>query len=1185
MKSKRFLSALLALTIMVTSAFLPTINVVAESSSSTAAEEAGNAPETSTNVSAAQPAENEAGNSESGADTNGENSSGTQNVAEVNGTQYTSLQAAIDAADSGAAVTLICDLEERGTETEANLGEYFVQILSKNITIDFGGKIFKGSFYLNSESTVKFVNGTITTLEGNKSSGIESVGGSIELTDMTVFSSARHAVRVKGGSAVINSGTYETQGTGTNHTLNISHGSTVTVNGGTFIGNRGYSTSGGNAVMIQDVASDVIINGGIFKNASGVEGCICAAAGLLITGGSFDTWTYNNYLAEAYTASKLADGTFSVIKTADAVAKVGEVYYATLQAAIDAVSENGTVTLLCDITPTEQLLINKSLTLDLGEYTITGNSAEAVLRIYAPVYNTTIDVTIDATTGGVVNTGSGYAIYAGEDIDGGTDSERTNLTVEGGNYSTNGSDCIRQIMGLCTVNDGTYKSSFSRTVLNGKQWYGSEFKINGGSFYGFNPACVSVWTGFNGNDYTNFYHQHDIIAEGKTAEFKDGWYTVVVGANVPKVEAKSLCYPSVASAIHAIIEMNDVANLGTITLLADDTLTTDDVKLAMDYGFSFILGEYTLTLSAGYELYDTVIDGNRSVAKIRKTLEAEVNGTKYEFLADAIDAASDGDTVTLLDNLTIDDIIKITKSITIYLNGKTITVEYSGSRPVQINTDSVSLTIDGTAEGSTVLAPNGLVQIDADNVTLTVNGGYYFGGTDINAAPTCVKAIFKQNTGANGNITLNNVNVDTGSYVFDCATGASNVTLLVSGGEYTSCKGSKSDYLFGTLSGGGMTFENVKITSDFAGGIYAQGGTAVLTDCTFTVRGTNAASAVTAAYGAVVTINGGSFSSTAYGVQILNSGATVNINGTTEVSGTKGAVGIASKASVTSTLTISDGKFTGGIEVVSAKGTNNITITGGMFDIDAWNDKVYPGYISDGYHSTEADSEEYYLVEVCTGADAVEENIVDATCTENGSYDSVVYCSVCGEELSRGTITIDALGHTADTAVPENIVEATPAVPGTYDEVVYCSVCGDELERTEGVEFLHENGFATKVFVARWYDEDKGMYQFWIFAGIDTLEYEKVGFIVTTDDGRTNTFEVTKVYTSVTDSTGETYYADDFSTDNYNTAYIFGVGITVSLEYAMETAISYKPYAVTLEGETIYGLEYSKDTIYKAAQE
>ena len=44
-------------------------------------------------------------------------------------------------------------------------------------------------------------------------------------------------------------------------------------------------------------------------------------------------------------------------------------------------------------------------------------------------------------------------------------------------------------------------------------------------------------------------------------------------------------------------------------------------------------------------------------------------------------------------------------------------------------------------------------------------------------------------------------------------------------------------------------------------------------------------------------------------------------------------------------------------------------------------------------------------------ADPVKENENAATCTENGSYDLVVYCSVCHKELSRKTIIVPALGH------------------------------------------------------------------------------------------------------------------------------------------------------------------------------
>ncbi len=82
-----------------------------------------------------------------------------------------------------------------------------------------------------------------------------------------------------------------------------------------------------------------------------------------------------------------------------------------------------------------------------------------------------------------------------------------------------------------------------------------------------------------------------------------------------------------------------------------------------------------------------------------------------------------------------------------------------------------------------------------------------------------------------------------------------------------------------------------------------------------------------------------------------------------------------------------------------------------------------------------------------TADEAVKENVVAATCTEKGSYDEVVYCSVCNEELSRKEVSVDMIPHTPAEAVKENVIEPTCTEDGSHDEVVYCSVCGKELSR------------------------------------------------------------------------------------------------------------------------------------------
>ena len=82
-----------------------------------------------------------------------------------------------------------------------------------------------------------------------------------------------------------------------------------------------------------------------------------------------------------------------------------------------------------------------------------------------------------------------------------------------------------------------------------------------------------------------------------------------------------------------------------------------------------------------------------------------------------------------------------------------------------------------------------------------------------------------------------------------------------------------------------------------------------------------------------------------------------------------------------------------------------------------------------------------------TPADAVEESRTESTCKVAGNYDSVVYCSVCDEELSREIIDLPLADHTEAAAVEENRTDSTCKVAGSYDSVVYCSVCDEELSR------------------------------------------------------------------------------------------------------------------------------------------
>ncbi len=98
-------------------------------------------------------------------------------------------------------------------------------------------------------------------------------------------------------------------------------------------------------------------------------------------------------------------------------------------------------------------------------------------------------------------------------------------------------------------------------------------------------------------------------------------------------------------------------------------------------------------------------------------------------------------------------------------------------------------------------------------------------------------------------------------------------------------------------------------------------------------------------------------------------------------------------------------------------------------------------------------------------ADPIIENEIPTNCGNDGSYDEVVYCSDCGEELSRTTVTVPAAGkHTPAESVKENEVEPTCGADGSYDEVVYCSVCDEEISRdTVTIPATGEHTYVDKV--------------------------------------------------------------------------------------------------------------------------
>ena len=418
-----------------------------------------------------------------------------------------------------------------------------------------------------------------------------------------------------------------------------------------------------------------------------------------VSGGTFSSAVDKSLCADGYIPTQNADGTFGV-KVGQYVAEVNGAKYATLAEAIDAAQDGQTVRLLADAT--EDVVISKSITLDLGGKTLTNtNVGKATISVKSG--------TVTVKNGNVVGGNDYYNIEVTKGSN--ANLTLTDVTATAGN---NGSSMIDN-WGTLTITSGTYTGGMN-TVKNEPS---AKLNITGGTFtltkgnsngftgVVFNYGELTISGGeFIQSDKSAPYGQAQVIHTDKDKNGSAAPSTVITGGTF-----KNLCTRSTAWTVRA----------------------TNAAAGAMKVSG----GAFNKSIPEGY-CADGFIptknaDGTYGVKEGQYV--AAVGSKKYETLADAIRLAAKGRTVTLLADVEQNTQLTINKSITLDLNGKTIK-----NTEAIWNDDGTSVAILSITSGAKVtITGNGIMDakendcytINVVKGDLTIENGTFYGNVSV----------------------------------------------------------------------------------------------------------------------------------------------------------------------------------------------------------------------------------------------------------------------------------------------------------------------------------------------------------------------------------------------------------------------------------------------------------------------
>lgn len=378
------------------------------------------------------------------------------------------------------------------------------------------------------------------------------------------------------------------------------------------------------------------------------------------------------------------------------VATVDGKEYSTLSAALAAASEGATISVVSDVT-TEKVLIDKSVTFDLGGHTVTADDDV--------FYIAEDGLTVNFKNGNIVSTKNGGLFFKQGRQNEHITFDNCNITGVEGAIATS-----TLTSSTITINGGTFTSSNNAVILtNGNKRMYPYDETNTALREKPNTITINGGT-FKGQMSDEAYNVRNSIACGIYAAWKD---IIIVNDGTFEIErgVGVLCRGGKVTIKGGTFTTTDPDTkkgcVGDSRIVVPcQTVYVDKASQYPDYenatieisGGKFSDDSCKDYLAEGYGIGRTYIESKNVWYTEVAEAVSEYDGMKYSSLQTAIEASEDATKeITILKDMEVSQLtVYLENKVTINLNGKNVNITGYEPNCTGVNIDGGSLTIKGS---------------------------------------------------------------------------------------------------------------------------------------------------------------------------------------------------------------------------------------------------------------------------------------------------------------------------------------------------------------------------------------------------------------------------------------------------------------------------------------------------------